>query len=724
VNRLDDTDLREQLDRRVRSSALGHDEREEILGAVAAARMAPHRASLWSGGRWLGFAAAALSVILVAVVVFKLPTTEPPAAITPGTSSPAISAPATAPPASMQPTEPPTSEPRVFSAQDLSDMIGGDRNGDVVLANVQIAEMGTDPKRCPPPNACNDAALADVSGPNTVAIGWRTAAEGKGTLYGDGTSVRWITRVLPPAESGLFAFRILADAVEYLGPIVATADGEIVWNVGDIKTGEHDDLTNDLYAVDGSLVQTPPVPCPGPPDTDMDYWCGGSFITSTRVETYSSEQGDLLDPGGLHVQGGAYEEFALTPVRDAQGGGEPRPGTYLVRSAGCHPLTAGKCPVWSMVGRLDSIVPPPLPADPTSLLTNQLSWSFEPFLPATDASPAAIAAIAGRLIVTGSDKAGPAAWYSDDEGANWERATIADDGDQRPRALGAIAGDDARLLSLGWVYVGGGNGNDADRKSVLWASTDRGATWERIPDDVVPPRINGLVAGGPGFVAVGNANPSNSGLPDREPPHSAVWLSADGQNWEQLPDEDTFRLSSMNALAERDGQLLAVGSVRVNEDDMPAIWASADGREWTRIQLSDSLGAALDVAAGPDGFVAIGTSDETGAKPVAWTTSNGVTWIKQAIGPTASDTATDVAVAGFGFVAVVKDSHSSDGSSSIWFARVGEAPTLQSVTAEIGQIVGIDNRFVGVGRGCTPFSGSGLADCFTSSYLVTGINPE
>ncbi len=602
-------------------------------------------------------------------------------------------------------------------------MVGAEREGDVVLAQARIVELITEPKRCPPPDPCRDAAmLADVSGSSSVAVGWRPAPEGTGTRVEDENGVRWLTRVGVPTNSSLFAFRILTDAVEYLGPVVETADGETGWNVSDVKAGEHPDLAGDLYAVDGWLVQTPPVPCPPPnnsgPDTTMAYWCGGSFITSARVETYSPEHGVLLDPGGLHVQGSAYEEFAPTPVTDAQRGGEPRLGTYLVRSAGCHPVTAGDCPVWSMVGRLDDFTPPGQPSPPPANATPappiaDLRWSVEPFLPEIGAQPGAIAEVGGRLIITGRDEDGPAAWYSDDDGATWSRASIRDDGDRRRRALGSVAGTSDLLLSLGWVYLGGGN--DADRRSVLWASTDMGATWEQIQGDSVPPRIHDLIAGGPGFVAVGNANPSNSGLPDLEPPHSAVWLSTNGQDWEQLPDEESFQLSRIEAIAELGGQLVAVGSHGVDEEVRPAVWTSSDGRTWSRIDISASFGAVDAIAAGPNGFVAVGISGTGGWSAAAWLSPDGTTWTPQLLDETAGTTAGVVAVNQAGFVAIGRSTQTTEIYGSAWFVPIGGAPSPQTINAAVHDLVATGGGFAGVGRFCGP-----TADCPDISMLVIG----
>lgn len=365
MTQIDDEALRDQLRRRVASGSLTEDARDQILGAVAAERTASHSTGALAAnlGRWVGVAAAALSLILVAAVVLKPPVGQAPPASSLHPGSAAASPPsASVSPTSGAPSTQPASEPHVFSAQELSDMIGGDRVGDVVLGEARLVQNTVEPKVCPPPEPCREAALlAEVSGRNVVAVGWRTAPEGTGTRVEDEKGVRWLTRLGVPTQSGLFAFSILTDAVEFLGPVVKTLDRQIAWAVVDVQAGDGEHPSN-LYVVEGWLVQTPPVSCPAPndygPDTSMAYWCGGSFITQTRVATYSSERGVLLDPGGLHVQWDAYDEFAESPLDDGLRGAEPRFGTYLVRSAGCHPVTAGDCPVWSMLGRIDNHTPP------------------------------------------------------------------------------------------------------------------------------------------------------------------------------------------------------------------------------------------------------------------------------------------------------------------------------------------------------------------------------
>jgi hypothetical protein len=107
--------------------------------------------------------------------------------------------------------------------------------------------------------------------------------------------------------------------------------------------------------VGGWLLETIIASCPAPvdygPDTSTEYWCGGSFLTDSGAG--SPQPSDVFDPGGLHVQWGAYQDFAPSPSTNRGQGTQPRRATYLVRQAACQPKIAGECPVWRMVGRLD-----------------------------------------------------------------------------------------------------------------------------------------------------------------------------------------------------------------------------------------------------------------------------------------------------------------------------------------------------------------------------------
>jgi hypothetical protein len=201
---------------------------------------------------------------------------------------------------------------------------------------------------------------------------------------GDGSSVLVMGNSLPDATSTNHAFRILDEALQYLGPVALTAD-DSSWTVPNAISVAPADATEDLYPVVGWLLQTMPAPCAAPPDmsSPQDYWCGGSWITSqqssvTRMPTSAA----LIIEGGIHVQWPAYQDFALDP-RVGADGGEPRFGTYLIRPVGCPINVMGDCPVWEMVGRLDppmTVAPPTPSATMTAQPSKTASGPAEPRL--------------------------------------------------------------------------------------------------------------------------------------------------------------------------------------------------------------------------------------------------------------------------------------------------------------------------------------------------------
>ena len=437
----------------------------------------------------------------------------------------------------------------------------------------------------------------------------------------------------------------------------------------------------------GGWVTVIDVDCAGDPNlpvTPLLEQCHGGYRISS-------------DPSDEWGQFRLVVDDVAVPIRRAI---VLRVHAHDTRAAECPENYRHQCQAAIVV---DQVVWPPDLATPI-----ELAWSVEPFQAEVGAQ-LNIAEVDGRLIVTGSDRDGPAAWYSDDDGATWSRSSVGEDDDARSRALGKVAGGSDLLLSAGWVQLGA---NDADRMSALWASTDRGVSWERIEGDRVPPRIHDLVAGGPGFVAVGNANPSNGGLPDLEDPHAAIWVSADGRVWEQLPDEGAFQLARIEGIAERDGLLVAVGSHGFDEYVLPAAWTSSDGREWRREDISDSNGAAHAIAPGPNGFVAVGTSGTTTSSARSWLATDGI-WTEYE-GAKVGTAAFGVAVNEFGFVAI-GTARSGQAYGWTWFVPIRGASSTQTIDVAVQDLVATTGGFVGVGRRCGP-----NADCLDVSMLVIG----
>jgi hypothetical protein len=164
----------------------------------------------------------------------------------------------------------------------------------------------------------------------------------------------------------------------------------------------------------------------------------------------------------------------------------------------------------------------------------------------------------------------------------------------------------------GLFAVGGVPGADA---AGLWHSTDA-ETWERIGGDFPAAFMWSIAEGGPGLVAVGwRRNPD---------PDLAVWTSADaGVTWELAPDPEGFAgLEATDVAALPDGSLAMVGSAF--DGSGGRIWHSTDGVAWD-LAVEDLAGAhARSLAVTPAGLVAVGGGADMIAR--AWFSADGLTW--------------------------------------------------------------------------------------------------
>lgn len=169
-------------------------------------------------------------------------------------------------------------------------------------------------------------------------------------------------------------------------------------------------------------------------------------------------------------------------------------------------------------------------------------------------------------------------------------------------------------------------------------------TWTRAPldpsvfssggvGDYYPVVVEDIVAGGPGFVAVGfigggpdpndtpPPNNSDSWMPGRVE-YRTVWTSPDGYTWSRVPyDEAAFGVDSEIKAVTASGP----GLVAVGDQD---VWLSTDGYEWSRIPrdpaVFDPIFSDLrGVVAGGPGFVAYGEWNGTSE---IWTSPDGYAW--------------------------------------------------------------------------------------------------
>ena len=218
------------------------------------------------------------------------------------------------------------------------------------------------------------------------------------------------------------------------------------------------------------------------------------------------------------------------------------------------------------------------------------------------------------------------------------------------------------LVAVGmeeWPDFGGNSVAGGPQTAVVWTSVD-GTTWTRVPDnDAVfgsayfGANVGGVIAGGPGLIAVGSHIGVRSVVN-----YAVVWTSADGTTWSRVPhDESVFGDAAMSSVTPFGSGYVAVGRTgepRTGKGNNAAVWTSPDGITWSRGPLiewasSETIGEGMSqVAAGSAGsLVAIGwerSKQEGHLSPPIWNSSDGITW---------SRLSDDEAVFGGGGIAVV-----------------------------------------------------------------------
>lgn len=267
-----------------------------------------------------------------------------------------------------------------------------------------------------------------------------------------------------------------------------------------------------------------------------------------------------------------------------------------------------------------------------------------------------------------------------------------------------------------------------------WTSED-GLRWQHVADDWGGnPDVGGAivvdaVAGGPGYVAVGNQN--------------MAWYSTDGSDWAEAklppPPADLIRLDypdlSVDILqvVAVGNNLVATGSYSAANSDAVGVardfvLASSDGRTWSTV-LSDvgDRAGPLQIVAGPDGFLVIGGALDGGREWTVWRSADGKAWQNVGSHDFSSGSSNEVRIDGLaatssGFVAVGTERDcfgcriqsllwtSPDGRS--WSELAGGEPfTLREPGTGLSSVSAFGSRFiVGGQHGARPtiwISGSG-----------------
>ena len=170
---------------------------------------------------------------------------------------------------------------------------------------------------------------------------------------------------------------------------------------------------------------------------------------------------------------------------------------------------------------------------------------------------------------------------------------------------------DVVVTDDGLFAVGGVVGTDA---AGIWHSTDA-ENWQRIGDDFEHAFLWSIAEGGPGLVAVGwRRNPE---------PDLSVWTSADaGVTWDQAPDPEGFAgFEATDVAALPDGSLAMVGSAFAGTGGR--FWLSTDGLDWSVVMETDGAWPRT-LTPTPLGLVAAGSAGEQLGG--AWLSTDGLDW--------------------------------------------------------------------------------------------------
>lgn len=282
----------------------------------------------------------------------------------------------------------------------------------------------------------------------------------------------------------------------------------------------------------------------------------------------------------------------------------------------------------------------------------------------------AIVAGGPGLVAVGYESPDAAVWTSED-GLSWKRAAKGDPAlaDRGIEGMSAVAAAGPGFVAVGGDEVGG------NWDAAVWMSRN-GLSWKRVGFGAAvfggngSQLMRGVVAGGPGLVAVG----FDAG-------DAAVWVSRRGSSWKRArAGELVFGgegKQEMNSVTAAGPGLVAVGSS--NGD--AAVWTSIDGISWKRAPAGQpAFGGAgeqkmFSVVAGGPGLVAVGY--DNGAA-TAWVSSDGLVWKRASISQSDSRRAAvwsemlGVTAGGRGLVAVGVIGAGFGGSdAAVWSSKDG-----------------------------------------------------
>ncbi len=234
----------------------------------------------------------------------------------------------------------------------------------------------------------------------------------------------------------------------------------------------------------------------------------------------------------------------------------------------------------------------------------------------------------------------------------------------------------AVLVMSVWMVAGCGAAGSPATSSPSGSPSASGPAWEV---GAAPGIVNDATSVDGAIVAVGSTAPTEAspiGV-------AAAWTSLDGKTWDAAPVDGSA--SRMMAVARGPRSFVAVG----NDDasgNRPVVWTSDDGRSWTKVPGSTAFEPAQgcastsleDVAAGPDGFVAVGVEwGDCGQHGSAWFSPDGSTWTRAPSATGGNGTRVIIATDAGYIAAGAADATANEGMrAAFWWSPDGRTWTL------------------------------------------------
>lgn len=192
-----------------------------------------------------------------------------------------------------------------------------------------------------------------------------------------------------------------------------------------------------------------------------------------------------------------------------------------------------------------------------------------------------------------------------------------------------------------------------------------------VPAPAGGDRLEAVAASELGFVAVGVHD--RHGLDD-----ALIWFSDDGLSWQPVGDEQLLEGGSLIDVAAGADGFVAVGTDRVRDVEPDGlILTSPDGRHWRRAEAPLAFAYVLWVATGGHGWLAGGAEADSDPDGLVWQSGDGDSWGRQLVpdllGPNAG---VEMAPDGDGWVAY--GAKGDDGP----LAALWSSPDLRSWTRE------------------------------------------